>query len=159
MPSPASTAFLQGLPGQLPILPNCCGDAAIQKGSRRRNDMPARPDRNRRGLGAAAATLLLTMVSAAPASAAPELTAPKVMAPELTTEDYRIPAADPGIELFIRNKRPAAGLPDPSKVVLYVHGATYPAETAFDLKLDGLSWMDFIAGHGWDVYLVDVRGY
>jgi pimeloyl-ACP methyl ester carboxylesterase len=37
--------------------------------------------------------------------------------------------------------------------------ATYPAETSFDLKLNGRSWMDFIAQHGYDVYLVDVRGY
>ena len=40
-----------------------------------------------------------------------------------------------------------------------MHGATYPAETAFDLKLNGLSWMDYIAQHGYDVYLVDIRGY
>jgi pimeloyl-ACP methyl ester carboxylesterase len=45
------------------------------------------------------------------------------------------------------------------RVLLYVHGATYPAETAFDLELNGLSWMDYIAEHGYDVYLVDVRGY
>ena len=29
--------------------------------------------------------------------------------------------------------------------MLYVHGATYPSETAFDLKLDGMSWMEYIA--------------
>jgi pimeloyl-ACP methyl ester carboxylesterase len=45
------------------------------------------------------------------------------------------------------------------RIVLFVHGATYPAETAFDLALNGLSWMDYIAQHGYDVYLVDVRGY
>lgn len=27
------------------------------------------------------------------------------------------------------------------KTLIYVHGATYPAETAFDLPLDGVSWM------------------
>jgi len=27
------------------------------------------------------------------------------------------------------------------------------------LKLNGLSWMDYIAQHGYDVYLVDLRGY
>jgi pimeloyl-ACP methyl ester carboxylesterase len=45
------------------------------------------------------------------------------------------------------------------KILLFVHGATYPAESAFDLKLNGLSWMDYIAEHGYDVYLVDLRGY
>jgi pimeloyl-ACP methyl ester carboxylesterase len=43
--------------------------------------------------------------------------------------------------------------------VLFVHGATYPAETAFDLRLDGMSWMDFVALRGFDVWLLDVRGY
>ena len=43
--------------------------------------------------------------------------------------------------------------------MLFVHGATFPSESTFDLALDGLSWMDFIAQAGYDVYLVDVRGY
>jgi pimeloyl-ACP methyl ester carboxylesterase len=47
----------------------------------------------------------------------------------------------------------------PDNVVLFVHGSTYPAETAFDLPLGGMSWMDYIAQHGYDVWLVDVRGY
>jgi pimeloyl-ACP methyl ester carboxylesterase len=45
------------------------------------------------------------------------------------------------------------------RTVVYVHGATYPASTAFDLKLDGLSWMEYIAARGYDVYLLDLRGY
>ncbi|HEX9324042.1 MAG TPA: alpha/beta fold hydrolase [Xanthobacteraceae bacterium] len=81
-------------------------------------------------------------------------------APKLETENYRIPAADAGIELFIRNKHPAGVTSFPGeKILLFVHGATYPAETAFDLPLNGLSMMDYIARRGWDVYLVDVRGY
>ena len=43
--------------------------------------------------------------------------------------------------------------------MLFVHGATYPADTSFDLKLDGLSWMDYIASRGYDTYLVNVRGF
>src|SRR5262249_35026599 len=43
--------------------------------------------------------------------------------------------------------------------LLFVHGATQPAEATFDLPLEGMSWMDYIAQRGWDVYLVDVRGY
>ena len=78
----------------------------------------------------------------------------------LVTEEFMIPAADPGIQLYVRNKHPAnlTGF-NPANVVLFVHGATYPAETAFDLQLDGMSWMDYIAQRGYDVYLVDVRGY
>lgn len=80
--------------------------------------------------------------------------------PKLEVESYLIPAADPGIELYIRNKHPAGVTKFPAdKILLYVHGATYPAETAFDLPLNGLSMMDYVAQQGWDVYLVDVRGY
>ena len=80
--------------------------------------------------------------------------------PKLEVESYLIPSADPGIQLYIRNKHPA-GVTSYSadKILLYVHGATYPAETAFDLPLNGRSMMDYVAQHGFDVYLVDVRGY
>lgn len=71
-----------------------------------------------------------------------------------------IPGADPGVQLYVRNKRPRdLATFSAENIVLFVHGATYPAETSFDLQLDGLSWMDYIAARGYDVYLVDVRGY
>jgi pimeloyl-ACP methyl ester carboxylesterase len=80
--------------------------------------------------------------------------------PKLEVESYLIPAAGPGIELYIRNKHPAGVTSfGADRILLYVHGATYPAETAFDLPLNGRSMMDYVAQQGWDVYLVDVRGY
>jgi pimeloyl-ACP methyl ester carboxylesterase len=80
--------------------------------------------------------------------------------PKLETTDAMIPSGDHGIELFVRNKRPA-GMNNFSsdRVLLFVHGATYPAETAFDLPIEGVSMMDLIAARGFDVWLVDVRGY
>src|SRR5258708_23024179 len=79
---------------------------------------------------------------------------------DLTTESYLIPSADEGIELYVRNKRPAGMTAFPAhKILLYVHGATYPSETAFDLPIEGASMMDLIAACGYDVYLIDVRGY
>ncbi len=79
---------------------------------------------------------------------------------KLSVESYTVRAKDPGIELYVRNKRPADMKTfTPEKVLLYVHGATYPSETAFDLALDGFSWMDYIARQGYDVYLLDLRGY
>src|SRR5712671_1298108 len=75
-------------------------------------------------------------------------------------DDLMVPALDPGIEIYVRNKRPANLTAfRPERTVLYVHGATYPASTSFDLPLDGLSWMDYLAARGYDVYLLDVRGY
>ena len=80
--------------------------------------------------------------------------------PAVVTEEFMISGADPGVQLYVRNKRPRDLTSFTAEnVVLFVHGATYPAETSFDLQLDGLSWMDYIAGRGYDVYLVDVRGY
>ena len=78
---------------------------------------------------------------------------------EIVMEEFRVPS-DPGIQVYVRNKRPAGmNTFSGAKTVIYVHGATYPSETAFDLRLDGLSWMDYIARQGYDVYLLDVRGY
>ena len=79
---------------------------------------------------------------------------------KLETQSYLIPSGDAGIELYVRNKHPA-GITNftSDKTLLFVHGATYPAETTFDLPLGGRSMMDHIAQQGWDVYLVDVRGY
>jgi pimeloyl-ACP methyl ester carboxylesterase len=78
----------------------------------------------------------------------------------IVTQDTMLPALDPGISIFVRNKRPADLTAfRPERTVLYVHGATYPASTSFDLPLDGVSWMDYLAARGYDVWLLDVRGY
>jgi pimeloyl-ACP methyl ester carboxylesterase len=107
--------------------------------------------RSRRALGALLGAAMV-LALAAVAQAQP---------PALTTESTTIPAADdPSIHLYLRNKHPVGTAQfSGDKILLFVHGATYPAETAFDLPLNGLSMMDFIAQHGWDVWLVDVRGY
>jgi hypothetical protein len=58
----------------------------------------------------------------------------------------------------MRNKR-TEGLSQFSseKAVIVVHGATYPAETAFELQLAGKSSTDHIAERGYDAYLLNVR--
>jgi hypothetical protein len=72
----------------------------------------------------AAATVLFFVASASvvPARAADV---------KLEAESYTIPSGDPGIDLYIRHKHPA-GLETftPDKILLYVHGATHPSETA-----------------------------
>jgi len=79
---------------------------------------------------------------------------------KLVTEEIMVPSTDAGIEIYVRNKRPADMTAfRPERTVVYVHGATYPSSTAFDLALDGQSWMDYIASRGYDVYLLDLRGY
>jgi pimeloyl-ACP methyl ester carboxylesterase len=86
--------------------------------------------------------------------------ASNVSDPRVVMEEMSVQAKDPGIKIYVRNKRLASmNHFTPEKTVLFVHGATYPAETTFDLPLGGLSWMDYIAQRGYDVYLMDVRGY
>ena len=102
--------------------------------------------------------LLMAAAMAVPAAFSTSSMADPI--PKLVTEQFMIDAADPGIKLYVRNKRPEEMKQFTSdKTLLFVHGATQPAEATFDLAFEGLSWMDYIARHGWDVYLMDVRGY
>jgi pimeloyl-ACP methyl ester carboxylesterase len=81
-------------------------------------------------------------------------------AANILTEEFRIPSNTAGIDLFVRNKRRAdVAAFAPRTTVLFVAGSTYPASTSFDLRLDGVSWMDHLAAIGFDTYLVDIRGY
>ena len=87
---------------------------------------------------------------------------PAVAQPATATvvESYLIPSGNPGIELYVRNKRPRTMTTSRAdRTLLYVHGSTQASETTFDLALDGLSWMDYLAQHGYDVWLMDLRGY
>jgi pimeloyl-ACP methyl ester carboxylesterase len=78
---------------------------------------------------------------------------------EFTTDEFTVPSA-PGIDIYVRNKRPA-GLTSfsPERTLLFVHGSTYPASVGFDLPLGGQSWMEFVASRGYDVYCLDLSGY
>ncbi|MET0471929.1 MAG: alpha/beta fold hydrolase [Xanthobacteraceae bacterium] len=101
-------------------------------------------------LTAVIAAAFTTLVGAPQASA---------QTPKVVMEEMMVPS-EPGVEIYVRNKRPADMTAfRPERTLLFVHGATYPAHTSFDLKLDGMSWMDYIAARGYDVYLLDIRGY
>jgi len=79
---------------------------------------------------------------------------------ELTRETLMIPALDPGITLHLRARsQPGVPVFGPDRIVLFVHGATFPSETMFDIDLPGGSWMDYAALRGFDAYALDVRGY
>jgi hypothetical protein len=50
--------------------------------------------------------------------------------PKLVTESYMIPSRDPGIQLYVRNKRPDGMTQfSPEKTLLYVHGTTQAASS------------------------------
>lgn len=77
---------------------------------------------------------------------------------ELIGEDLRVAHPTWG-KIYVRNKRPAdqtAFAPD--RIVVMQHGATY-GSAAFDLPFAGVSWMDYMARRGFDVYCLDLPGY
>ena len=74
---------------------------------------------------------------------------------KLVTQETMLPSG-----VYVRNKHPAGmTVFSPQRTLLFVHGATYPSETGFDLRVDGFSWMEYVARRGFDVYFLDVRGY
>ena len=55
-------------------------------------------------------------------------------ADKLQAADFQVPALDAGIELHLHNKRPARETDHPRRgIVLFVHGATFPASSTFDV--------------------------
>lgn len=66
--------------------------------------------------------------------------------PGIVSSDHYVNSAIDSVRIYVRNKRLASmSMFSESKTVIMVHGATYPASTAFDLQLDSISWMDFLA--------------
>ncbi|GAA4338273.1 hypothetical protein GCM10023144_35070 [Pigmentiphaga soli] len=74
--------------------------------------------------------------------------------------ETRITGAASGCPLYVRRKRLAGQDKAPGeRIVVCVHGATYPSSGTFDLPLDGVSWMDDLARAGFDVHALDMAGY
>ncbi|MEJ1117355.1 alpha/beta hydrolase [Phyllobacterium sp. CCNWLW109] len=74
--------------------------------------------------------------------------------------EHRIPSDTPGIDLYLRNKRlHGHEVFTAEKTIVMVHGATFSSGSLYDVPLGGLSFMDYLATAGYDVFAVDVRGY
>lgn len=99
-----------------------------------------------------AAPALLGAASLVPAAVAQT-------SPRIVTEEFTVPAPQQGIELFLRAKRPEGLQASPARTLLFVHGDGFPSSTGFDLPLIGVSWMDYIAARGFDVWCLDLPGY
>ncbi len=77
---------------------------------------------------------------------------------DLVGEDLTVEHSPWG-RIYVRNKRPAGVEHFASdRIVIMQHGATY-GSAAFDLPFGGMSWMDYIAARGFDVYCIDLPGY
>lgn len=68
-----------------------------------------------------------------------------------------IPSHQPALVARVRHTAPdhANGAPP----VLFVHGSSFPSGLSFDFRMDGQSWMDWMAARGYDVYALDFPGY
>jgi pimeloyl-ACP methyl ester carboxylesterase len=73
--------------------------------------------------------------------------------------DLHIDAADPGIQLFVREKKAEGARATEDNTVLFIHGATFPSTPDFDLQFQDYSWADRLARQGYVVYLFDKRNY
>lgn len=71
-------------------------------------------------------------------------------------QHVRIPSHIPGCQLFLRNL-PAE--PNGGKIVLYVHGGTFPSALSIAHRFDGRSWRDDLHGGGFDVWGLDFLGF
>ncbi|WP_237214659.1 alpha/beta hydrolase [Falsiroseomonas oryziterrae] len=100
------------------------------------------------------------LLLAAPAIVtAAALATPARAQPQIVTEEFMVPTGDAGIEVFLRSKRPEGAASSPARTLLMVHGEVFGASTSFDLPLIGVSWVDYVASRGFDVWTLDIRGF
>lgn len=78
----------------------------------------------------------------------------------IVKEEFLVQGKDPGVKLFVREKR-LANLPKIARenVILFVHGLPSPASIIFDLAVPGYSWLEYVAERGFDAFTVDIRGF
>jgi pimeloyl-ACP methyl ester carboxylesterase len=72
---------------------------------------------------------------------------------------FRIPSPIEGLHLFLRHLPPQAGHMKPPRVVLYVHGGTFPSGLSISHRFDGRSWRDELCARGFDVWSLDFLGF
>ena len=80
-------------------------------------------------------------------------------APRIVKSDVQIDALDPGIKLFVREKKAEGTRATEDNTVLFVHGAPFPSTPDFDLQYKDYSWADRLASRGYVVYMFDKRNY
>lgn len=74
-------------------------------------------------------------------------------------EHFRIPSPLSGLRLFLRCLPPAPRPAGAPKVVLYVHGGTFPSALSIAYRFDGRSWRDELCTAGFHVWGLDFHGF
>jgi pimeloyl-ACP methyl ester carboxylesterase len=73
-------------------------------------------------------------------------------------EHFRIPSAYAGLSLFLRYLSPPVDH-SRNRVVLYVHGGTFPSALSIAHRFDGRSWRDELCDAGFHVWGLDFHGF
>jgi len=89
------------------------------------------------------------------ALAAAALPAPARAASALPAQRHRLDWAHDGETLSLVLHRQ----PGPGDIVLYLHGATFPAALSVGWRMDGVSWMDDLQRAGFDAWALDFAGF
>lgn len=74
-------------------------------------------------------------------------------------QHFRIPGPISGLRLFLRYAPPTRQPNDATKVVLYVHGGTFPSALSIAHRFDGRSWRDELCAAGFHVWGLDFHGF
>jgi pimeloyl-ACP methyl ester carboxylesterase len=86
---------------------------------------------------------------------------PMIDCPKLDAREvhFRLPSDHAGLSLFLRYLAPdRTSTPDP-RVVLYVHGATFPSALSIAHRFDGRSWRDELVACGFHSWALDFHGF
>jgi pimeloyl-ACP methyl ester carboxylesterase len=74
-------------------------------------------------------------------------------------EYFWIPGPRDGMQLFLRRLSPASISARDARIVLYVHGGTFPSALSIAHRFDGRSWRDELCDAGFDVWGLDFYGF
>ena len=71
----------------------------------------------------------------------------------------RIPSPEAGLSLSLSHMPPMREDPAEKRVVLYVHGGTFPSALSIAHRFDGRSWRDELCDAGYHVWGLDFHGF
>jgi pimeloyl-ACP methyl ester carboxylesterase len=74
-------------------------------------------------------------------------------------EHFCIASYIEGLTLFLRYMPPNARQTNTPKIVLYVHGGSFPSALSIAHRFDGRSWRDELADAGFHVWGLDFHGF
>ena len=74
-------------------------------------------------------------------------------------EHFSISSSIDGLKLFLRYLPGRVASASKSKVVLYIHGGTFPSASSIAHRFDGRSWRDELVDAGFHVWGLDFQGF